>query len=326
MRRGRAYVWTVAAVAGLVSAAQAMAPPNATYRGQKQCISCHRTPNPAIINKYVPSPMAQAMVDINDADEDKVAAVLKADLATAPFGKDKVAFIFGAGRDEQAYLDKGLMVLPQMWLVREKKWVDTPAVDAGQQCLGCHVTGYNPKTHASKALGVGCEMCHGPGSAHISTLKKGETLDPGDIDDAHVRAYICGQCHAKGLAKDGVTPFAVDYRPGGDLLALFDLAKVNGPGRNQQLNDLMTSKHWRKGIVCDTCHDAHGDTGHPSQLKKPIIEMCLTCHAKRITDLPTHLAKVGRKPAADVTCASCHMPHGRHLFSKEAAQASDVGR
>jgi predicted CXXCH cytochrome family protein len=162
-------------------------------------------------------------------------------------------------------------------------------------------------------------------------MKKDDILDPGDLKDAHVRAYICGQCHSKGMSKDGATPWPHDFRPGDDLTAAFNHDTVNGPGQNQQLNDLMGSEHWKNNVVCETCHDPHGDTGNPDQLLKPVIELCLSCHSKpdnksNVVDMATHMAKVGRKPPADATCASCHMPGGRHLFSKEAAKASDVGK
>jgi hypothetical protein len=45
------------------------------------------------------------------------------------------------------------------------------------ECVGCHVTGYDQPggstvTHVDRLKDVGCEVCHGPGSAHVAEPKK----------------------------------------------------------------------------------------------------------------------------------------------------------
>lgn len=63
-------------------------------------------------------------------------------------------------------------------------------------CVGCHVTGYNQPggstvTHNAGLINVGCETCHGPGSAHAA--------DPASASIARVDApeTICLQCHTQ---------------------------------------------------------------------------------------------------------------------------------
>jgi hypothetical protein len=60
-------------------------------------------------------------------------------------------------------------------------------------CVGCHVTGYNQPggstvTHHEGLVDVGCETCHGPGSAH--------SADGGvPVARVDVPETVCVQCH-----------------------------------------------------------------------------------------------------------------------------------
>lgn len=61
-------------------------------------------------------------------------------------------------------------------------------------CVGCHVTGYNQPggstvTHNDGLINVGCEQCHGAGSAHAA--------DPANVSVARVDTPegVCLQCH-----------------------------------------------------------------------------------------------------------------------------------
>jgi 2',3'-cyclic-nucleotide 2'-phosphodiesterase (5'-nucleotidase family) len=60
-------------------------------------------------------------------------------------------------------------------------------------CVGCHVTGYNQPggstvTHVEKLRDVGCENCHGAGSAHAASPK--ELKLPRDTPEK-----VCASCH-----------------------------------------------------------------------------------------------------------------------------------
>jgi len=107
--------------------------------------------------------------------------------------------------------------------------------------------------------------------------------------------------------------------------------------------------HVPAGASCTTCHDAHASR-HPSQLRQPIQELCLGCHAETPAGPDTSLddllpagraatrppASGGRRVHLDegmttghpirghpvsgrpdpvdrskpLTCVSCHNPHG----------------
>jgi hypothetical protein len=69
------------------------------------------------------------------------------------------------------------------------------------ECLECHTTGYNAggyKTGDAKAAnfeGVGCESCHGPGSAYkkLSIMKdKAKSMENGLIEPSE---EACKKCH-----------------------------------------------------------------------------------------------------------------------------------
>lgn len=281
------------------------------YLGPKLCTACHKGAHPDVIEAVSGSSHGRAMWKIEEEDADHpVVADFSGD---PPFPKDRIAYVLGVGRVYQAYLDADLRVLPAEWRVKERAWRAREAVDATSDCLGCHTTGFDPDTKKWAALGVTCEMCHGPGSAHtgakdkLASIVRPETLTP------ERRAMICGQCHSSGESKDGGFAFPVGYRPGDDLEECFVLQADLPPDTvNSQYNELRQGKHLAAGTVCTTCHDPHGPVnGSASQLKAPVNDLCLSadCHGGKLSG-PQH------QPAAlkVVTCASCHMPNHRHTF------------
>ncbi|NPA48768.1 MAG: cytochrome C [Thermodesulfobacteria bacterium] len=77
-----------------------------------------------------------------------------------------------------------------------------------QECYHCHTTGYGrpggfKDEHTTPDLkNVGCEACHGPGSAHV------ESEDPEDIWGDHEKIRnVCEACHTKERVE------AFNYRP-----------------------------------------------------------------------------------------------------------------
>ncbi len=64
-------------------------------------------------------------------------------------------------------------------------------------CVGCHVTGYEKPggstvTHVEGLKDVGCESCHGPGSAHITDARP-----PLRFIKSKVSPTVCLGCHTK---------------------------------------------------------------------------------------------------------------------------------
>lgn len=75
-----------------------------------------------------------------------------------------------------------------------------------RECYGCHTTGYgksggfeSPETTPELKI-AGCEVCHGPGSAHV------ESGALSDID-ARPSRQLCESCHTASRVQ------AFNYRP-----------------------------------------------------------------------------------------------------------------
>ncbi|OPZ85978.1 MAG: hypothetical protein BWY76_01165 [bacterium ADurb.Bin429] len=109
---------------------------------------------------------------------------------------------------------------------------------------------------------------------------------------------------------------AVNYKFGQDLLTTegFKLAEVQEGKPMQEMNEVVTSKHFAKDITCVNCHSSHVATPQAHQLKQPVNELCLSCHKDKT------MAVHAPKAAADATCATCHMPKGSHAFAKPKAE------
>lgn len=281
----------------------------AAYKGYAICKMCHQ--NMEVSKAFVPlfdktsHPKAMQKASAEGA--------IVGDFATnSAFTKDKVAWVLGKGRNKQAYLDANFQVLPAMWYVKEKQWKPTTACDGPTMCIGCHTTGFDCTTKKYQEEGVTCEACHGPGTDHAGKMgNKAFIVNPKNLDKAK-EGMVCGQCHSVGKDTAGKTAFACGFRPGDDLTKFFVDGKPTMPGNNQQYSEFVTSKHSQVGLNCVTCHDPHTAASGKSQLKKPVNDLCLGCHAGTIKDMKTHAPQA----AADATCASCHMPEGQHTFKK----------
>jgi len=281
----------------------------ATYKGYAMCKMCHQNleKSKAFVPLFDKTAHPKAMQKASAEG-----AIVGDFSASPPFAKDKVAWVLGKGRNRQAYLDANFQVLPGTWDVKGKMWLPATAADGATQCIACHTTGFDPATKKFLAEGVQCESCHGPGSDHMGNSGKKEFIvNPNNLDKQK-QAMDCGQCHSAGKDPTGKFAHPVGFRPGDDLTKFFVDAKPTAPGNNQQYSEYVTSKHAQVGINCETCHDPHTAASGKGQLKKPVNELCLGCHAGKVTDMKTHAPQA----AADATCASCHMPEGQHTFKK----------
>ncbi len=192
---------------------------------------------------------------------------------------------------------------------------------AASYCYGCHATGYDDvegnggfdEVPILKFTNVQCEMCHGPGSAHITSL------DPADISYNYT-AEACGTCHegehhpyynewetsphnygadgAHGAPTNGGCEgchegVAAARRLSGDLTEFFGGAPYGTAARAD------TTEYPISGISCPVCHDAH-DAANPGQIRTtadvqlveangetPIVtdggvgKLCMQCHHAR---------------------------------------------
>ena len=217
------------------------------------------------------------------------------------------------------------------WTGRDQTW--------NRMCAECHSTGVRKGYDAAAdryatswaGIDVGCEACHGPGSAHLAwadgdragpnglavhfTERRGVTwaIDPatGNAARSAPRATAaeletCGMCH--GLR----SPLAEPWRPGRQLLdthlpTLLDPpffeadGKMAGEAFNYQA--FRQSKMFSKGVTCSDCHQPHD-----LQLRAEGNAVCAGCHAAAVYDTPAHTRHDAAAAPAAVACVACHMP------------------
>ena len=302
----------VLVVAALAAAISAIAKNEPTYIGSEDCIVCHSDTHPAMVAAHAKTLHHSAM-----ADAVKNPKSVVADFKTSPFPKAQVRYVLGTGKVYQNYLDKNLKLLPGKWDSLQKKWVKIESVDGATQCVGCHVTNFNPTKKTWTEMGVGCESCHGPGSAH-SDSQEAKDITNLKLLNAKKLNMVCGHCHANGTDLTGKLAFSPTFRPGDELEQHFKLTPPPEGAQNSQYNQFITTKHAEGSVIkCSTCHDTHGDKAKAAhQLRTPANDLCMGCHSVEMGDTKAVAGLKEHAPTAkaDDTCATCHMMNGSHTF------------
>ncbi len=215
-----------------------------------------------------------------------------------------------------------------------------PYQNWNSMCASCHVTGWeknyqiDENRYASlwSESGVGCESCHGPGSAHIVAAKKGFGPDSDKqiyslgnsnhgwlfSEGSPIAKYqgqqseaefsMCFGCHSRRTEigdhspkkpyLDAYTPVLLEqglYHSDGQIL---DEVFVAGSFLQGAMHD--------QGVVCSDCHNVHS-----GQLKADLNGVCYQCHKPDVYAAETHHHHSVGSEASQ--CVSCHMPETTYM-------------
>jgi hypothetical protein len=202
-----------------------------------------------------------------------------------------------------------------------------------KNCIGCHLTGIRSigKTDQGEWLlrpypafnfeadnpayfdydgdgkpdlmNIGCEMCHGPGSAHVLDRKNpAKIVNPANLNTDQANE-VCGRCHNRVRSAPNKTyGFAyhddtdTEWRPGKEPLANYTIDNNSywpdgetSYEHNQHYSEMRRSGH--ATLRCSDCHDPHAQVNAPQIVTQRtegnlVIPtrfenntLCLSCHA-----------------------------------------------
>ena len=274
----------------------------------------------------------------------------------------EVRYTFGVDPLQQYLIELPggrLQALSIAWDAKHRKWFHLypkerigssdelhwtrPAQNWNYMCADCHSTGLRKNYDATvnrfatswSEISVGCEACHGPGSAHVTWANAPHEGKPYRDDGRGLAAHlderrgvtwtrdaasatatrsaprtsqreidVCAQCHARrGQFADGYVAgraFLDYYRP---ALLTAPLYYPDGQQRDEVYNwgSFLQSKMYAAGVTCSDCHEPHSGT-----LRAQGNAVCTQCHAAGKFDATAHHHHRTGSPGAQ--CANCHMP------------------
>ncbi len=215
---------------------------------------------------------------------------------------------------------------PLHWTGRYQRW--------NTMCADCHSTGvqkgYDEATDSYRTtwaeIDVGCQACHGPGSAHVAWAREGAKREGATPDgnglavqlaasDARREVESCAPCHARRAQLLGSIPYGREFLDG-FLPSTLDpgLYHVDGQidGEVYEYGSFLQSKMYARGVRCTDCHDAHR-----GKLVAEGNALCGRCHSTQPDPrFPTLSSKTYDSPehhhheagSSGASCVGCHMP------------------
>ncbi len=267
-------------------------------------------------------------------------------------GEFEIAYTFGWTPLQQylVELDGGrLQALTVAWDTEAERWFDLADESAAPgdplhwtgreynwnfRCADCHSTNlirdYDLESDSYDTtwsnVTVGCQACHGPGSAHLAWAQEGtEDEQSGALSDyglvvppggeAQAEINACAQCHSRRRQITGHyvagEPFLDHYMPERlDEGLYFPDGQIDD--EVYVYGSFLQSRMYAKGVTCSDCHDPHS-----GDLLAEGNAVCTACHTEtppeRFSsirpldyDSPAHhFHEVGKSGSA---CVDCHMP------------------
>ncbi len=218
------------------------------------------------------------------------------------------------------------------WSSRYQRW--------NAMCADCHSTGVKKSYDAASdtydttwaEIDVGCQACHGPGSAHVDWARAGDRsgaptpygnglLVDLTAADARQQVETCAPCHARRAQISAQIPYGRPFLDG-FLPATLDAGLYHADGQIDgevyEYGSFLQSRMFAAGVRCTDCHDAHS-----SKLEAEGNALCVRCHSPQ-TDprFPTLKAKLYDSPehhhhpadSAGASCVDCHMPTKHYML------------
>jgi predicted CXXCH cytochrome family protein len=314
------------------------------FVGSARCQSCHED----VFARWRKTKMANVVRDPKVNPEAIIPDFSKAD-PLLTFTVEDVALVYGSGWKQRYFKRVGndYFPYPAQWDITHKVWRPYHVADnadwwaplypdsgdnskrpTGPLCDGCHSVGFNIDNNAVAEWNVGCERCHGAGSAHAEHPTRDNIVNPARMD--YVRANdTCVQCHSQGQPlenpiKGKYYDWPVGYSVGSDLsdfwkLEVHELGTLtfthfpDGTAHKNRMqgNDFVQSLMYSRGVTCFSCHDPHG-TANEAMLRKPTNEVCLSCHGPNTQNGP-HAGSIEahthhKESSPGSQCVACHMP------------------
>jgi predicted CXXCH cytochrome family protein len=252
-----------------------------------------------------------------------------------------IRWLIGAGENGYGPVvenDHYIFQAPLSFYTKPDTWGPSPGyetLDLGfnrpilSGCITCHAGRANAVPNANGQYGdppfseaaIGCEECHGPGAAHIQTMKS-RTNKNGPtkiVNPARLSPYmadnICMACHQTGdvrVLKPGKS--YSDIRPGQPLDSVLSIFLVpptpEAPPSADHVEhyySMILSKCYRFSagrMSCLSCHDPHVQ---PARNEVPAYynRKCLACH----TNTSCKLSLTERQNQSPPNnCVGCQMP------------------
>lgn len=336
----------VASMAGRVVITPSSGGPGAThFVGSASCKTCHEE----VFTRWSKTKMANVVRDPQQHPEAIIPDFSKPD-PLLTFTQADVALVYGSNWKQRYFRKDGndYYPLPAQWDITHKMWRvyhvadnadwwvphypdpkgDNSTRPTGPLCDGCHSVGFNIDNNKVVEWNVGCERCHGAGSAHAAHPTQTNILNPARMNYVDAND-TCIQCHSQGQPlKNPIQgkyyDWPVGYLVGAKLSDFWKLEEhelgkttfthfADGTAHKNRMqgNDFVQSLMYSRGVTCFSCHDPHG-TENEAMLRRPVNEVCNSCHGPNTQNGPHAVsieAHTHHKPGSPGSqCVACHMP------------------
>jgi predicted CXXCH cytochrome family protein len=277
--------------------------PSTHYVGSAACQSCHAE----VFARWKQTRMANVVRDPHEHPDAIIPDLSKPD-PLLTFTKDDIAFVYGSRWKQRYFTRKGddFFPLPAQWDVTNHRWLkyhvppnadwwvslypsDNMQRPTGPLCDGCHSVNYDIKTKAVTEWNVGCESCHGAGGEHVDRPTRTTIINPARLDFVAAND-TCIRCHSQGQPR--VNPVDGKYYdwPVGFHMGL-------------KLADFWKLESSKPGETSFT-HFPDG-TAHKNRMQgNDFVQSLMYTH--------------------NVTCFSCHDPHGSENISMLRAKGNSL--